>query len=53
MEITIILRDIEEDQVEIEEYRLPYSDENPDSITTATALVDELQRCINRLGNTE
>ena len=42
MEITITLRDTEDGQVEIEETRLPYSGEKADSVTTASALADEL-----------
>lgn len=54
MEITITPRDTEDGQVEIEETRLPYSEEKADSVvTTATTLADELQKCVQRLGETE
>lgn len=53
MEITITLRDTEDGQVEIEEIRLPYSGEKVDSVTTATALADELRKCVDKLGETE
>ena len=50
MEITIRLRDTEDGQVEIEETRLPYSGETVDSVTLATALADELRKCVERAG---
>jgi hypothetical protein len=53
LEITITLRDTEDGQVEIEETRLPYSGETVDSVTTATALADELHKCVDKLGETE
>ena len=53
MEITITLRDTEDGQVDIEETMLPFSSEKADSVTTATALADELQKCVQRLGKTE
>jgi hypothetical protein len=53
MEITITLRDIESGQVEIEETRLPCSGETVDSVTTASALADELRKCANKLGQIE
>lgn len=53
MVITIKLRDAENGQVEIEETILPFSDEKADSVTIATALADELQKCVDRLGETE
>ncbi|NNJ90078.1 MAG: hypothetical protein HKP55_00265 [Gammaproteobacteria bacterium] len=53
MEITITLRDIENGQVEIEETRLPYSGETVDSVTTASALADELRKCATKLGQIE
>jgi hypothetical protein len=53
MEITITLRDTEDGQVEIEETRLPYSGETAQSVTTATVLADELQKCVDRLGEIE
>ena len=53
MEITITLRDTDNGQVEIEETRLPFSGEKADSITTATALADELRKCVDKLGEVE
>lgn len=53
MEITITLRDTEDGQVEIEETRLPFSGEKADSMTTATALADELRKCVDKLGEIE
>lgn len=53
MEITIILRDTEEGQVEIEGTRLPYSGETVDSVTTAAVLADELMKCVEKLGKLE
>lgn len=53
MEITITLRDAEDGQVEIKETRLPYTGETDQSVTTATALADELQKCFDRLRETE
>jgi hypothetical protein len=53
MEITITLRDTEDGQVEIEETRLPFSGEKIDTVTTASALADELQKCVDRLGELE
>lgn len=53
MEITITLRDSEDGQVEIDETRLSFSGEKADSVTTATALADELRKCVDNLGETE
>jgi low affinity Fe/Cu permease len=53
MEITITLKDTADGQVEIEETRLPFSGEKADSVTTATALADELQKCVDKLGEIE
>ena len=53
MEITITLRDTEDGQVEIEETRLPHSGETAQSVTTATALADELLKCVDKLGEVE
>lgn len=53
MEITIILRDTEDSQVEIEESRLPYSGETAESVTTAAALADELRQKVEDLGEVE
>jgi hypothetical protein len=50
MEITITLRDTEDGQVEIEETRLPFSGEKADSVTTASALADELIIHADELG---
>ena len=53
MEITIILRDTEDGQVEIEETRLPYSGENAQSVTTASVLSDELRKKVEEMGSVE
>jgi len=53
MEITIILRDTEDGQVEIEETRLPYSGEKYNSTTIASALADELRSCVEKLGESK
>lgn len=53
MEITITLRDTEDGQVQIEENRLPFSGETVDSLTTASALADELLKCVDKLGEIE
>jgi len=50
MEITITLRDTEGGQEEIEETRLPFSDESLSTVTTARVLPDELRKCANGLG---
>jgi len=50
MEITITLRDTENGQVEIEETRLPYSQETAQSVTTASVLADELGERVEQLG---
>ena len=50
MEIQITIKDTENGQVEIEEVRLPYSGETLDSVTTASALADELNNNIQKLG---
>lgn len=51
MEIHLILRDRPDGQVDIEEIRLPYSGDKIDSVTTATALADELRKCVAQLGD--
>lgn len=53
LEITITLRDTEDGQVEIEETRLPYSGETVDTVTTASALAEELIKCADKLGQME
>ena len=53
MEIRITIRDTEDGRVEIEEIRLPYSGEKSTTVTTASSLADELQHCVERLGETE
>jgi len=50
MEIQITIKDTENGQVEIEEVRLPYSGETLESVTTASALADELNNNIQKLG---
>ena len=53
MEINITLRDTADGLVEIEETRLPYSDENIKSVTVASALADELRRFVESMGETK
>lgn len=53
MEITITIRDTKGGQVEIEETRLPYSNETAETVTTATVLADELRKNIEKLGEVE
>jgi len=50
MEIRITIRDTENDHVEIEETRLPFSGENAQSVTTASVLADELRKCVAEQG---
>ena len=53
MEIKITLRDTDDGQVEIEETRLPYSGENIDSVTIASALAEEMLKVADQLGEIE
>ncbi|MBT8448313.1 MAG: hypothetical protein KJO69_01400 [Gammaproteobacteria bacterium] len=53
MKITKTLRNTEDGRVDIEEIRLPYSGENIDTVTTLTVLADEIQKCVDKLGEIE
>ena len=53
MEVLIRIRDLDNGEVEISESRLPHEGETEDSVTVATALVDEIQQYIAQLGETE
>ncbi len=53
MEITISLLDTEDGGVRIEEIRTPGPEESERSVTTATALADEMLLLLNELGETE
>lgn len=53
MEITIILRDDEDGQVQVEETRRPGPGEDDQSVTTATVLADEMFSLLDELGEEE
>ncbi len=50
MEITIVLRDDDDDQVQIEEIRRPGPGEDDRSVTTASVLADGMFSLLDGLG---
>lgn len=50
MQVTITLTDTDDGLVEIEETRLPYSGETAKSLTTASALADEILNIVEQHG---